>query len=45
MHEGRCTDFDLILGLPGLEVDAVGLSAIRHFTVYLRFCCHLKNKC
>ena len=38
----RCADFDLILGLPALEVDAVGLSAIRHFTIYSKFCCHGK---
>ena len=34
MREDRCTDWDLILGLPALEVDADGLSAIRHFTIY-----------
>ena len=34
MSEDRCTDCDLILGLPALEIDAVGLSAIRHFTIY-----------
>ena len=33
MHEGKCTDLDLILGLPALDVDAVGLSAIRHSTL------------
>ena len=27
-------DCDLVLGLPSLEVDAVGLSAIRHFTIH-----------
>ena len=37
MHEDRLTDCDLILGLPALEVDAVGLSAIRPFTIYRTF--------
>ena len=32
--DDRCTDCDLVLGLPALEVDAVGLSAIRYFTIY-----------
>ena len=40
MHEGKCADLDLILGLPALDVDAVGLSAIRHSTIYQNFCCH-----
>ena len=30
---GKCTDLDLILGLPALDVDAMGLSAIRHSTI------------
>ena len=33
MHEGRCADLNLALGLPTLDVDAVGLSAIRHSTI------------
>ena len=37
MHEGKCTDIDLILGLPALDVDAVGLSAIRHSTICQNF--------
>ena len=34
MREGKCTNLDLILGLPALVVDVVGLSAIRHSTIY-----------
>ena len=30
---GKCADPDLILGVPALDVDAVGLSAIRHSTI------------
>ena len=37
MHEGKCTDLDLVLGLPALDVDAVGLSAIRHSTICQNF--------
>ena len=33
MHEGKCTDLDLILGLPALDVDVMGLSAIRHYNL------------
>ena len=41
MHVGKCTDLDVILGLPALDVDAVGLSAIRHSTIcQKKFCCH-----
>ena len=31
---GKCTGLDLILGLPALDVDAVGLSAKRHSTIH-----------
>ena len=34
----KCTDLDLILGLPALDVDAMGLSAIRHSTISQNFC-------
>ena len=37
MHEGKCSDLDLILGLPALDVDAVGLSALRHSTICQNF--------
>ena len=37
IHVGKCTDLDLILGLPALDVDAVGLSAIRHSTTRQKF--------
>ena len=37
MHEGKCTDLDLVLGLPALDIDAVGLSAIRHSTICQNF--------
>ena len=40
MHEGKCTDLDLVLSLPALDVDAVGLSAIGHSTICQKFCCH-----
>ena len=33
IHVGKCTDLDLVLGLPALDVDAMGLSAIRHSTI------------
>ena len=33
VHVGKCTDLDLILGLPALDVDAMGLSAIKHSTI------------
>ena len=32
IHVGKCTDTDLVLGLQALDVDAMGLSAIRHST-------------
>ena len=38
MHEDKCADLDLILGLPALDIDAVGLSAIRHSTILSTFC-------
>ena len=34
MCEGMWADLDLVLGLPALDVDVVGLSAIRHSTIY-----------
>ena len=34
MHEGKCTDLDHVLDLPALDVDVMGLSAIRHSTIY-----------
>ena len=37
MHEGKCTDLDLILGLPALDVDVMGLSAIGHSTICQNF--------
>ena len=40
IHLGKCTDLDLILGLPALDVDAMDLSAIRHSTICQKFCCH-----
>ena len=33
VRAGKCADLDLVLGLPALDVDAVGLSAIRHSTI------------
>ena len=33
----KCTDLDLVLGQPALDVDAVGLPAIRHSTVCQNF--------
>ena len=38
--EGMCADLDLVLGLPVLDVDAMGLSAIRHSTICQQFYCH-----
>ena len=37
MNEEKCADLDLSLGLPALDVDAVGLSAIRHSTICQNF--------
>ena len=37
MCEGKCTDLDLVLCLPALDVDAVGLAAIRHSTICQTF--------
>ena len=37
IHVGKCADLDLILGLPALDVDAMGLSAIRHSTICQNF--------
>ena len=34
MCEGMCADLNLVLGLPSWDVEVVGLSAIRHFTIY-----------
>ena len=36
-HGGKCTDLDLVLGLPALDVDVVGLSAIRYSTIWQNF--------
>ena len=33
IHVGKCTDVNIILGLPALDVDAMGPSAIRHHTI------------
>ena len=33
----KCTDLDLVLGLPALDVDAMDLSAIRHSTICQNF--------
>ena len=43
MHVDMCADFDLVLGLPNLDVDAVGLSNITHSAILLKFCCHFSN--
>ena len=43
MHEGKCADLDLILGLPALVIDVMGLSAIRDSTIYLNFVATSKN--
>ena len=37
IHVGKCADLDLVLGLPALDVDTVGLSAIRHSTICQNF--------
>ena len=37
IHEGKCADLDLVLGLPALDVDAMVLSAIRESTSYQNF--------
>ena len=37
MHEGKCADPNLILGLPALDVNDVGLFAIRHSTICQNF--------
>ena len=37
IDEGKCADLDLVLGLPALDVDVVGLSAIRHSTICQNF--------
>ena len=33
IHVGKCADLHLIVGLPALHVDAVGLSAIKYSTI------------
>ena len=37
IHVGKCADLDHVLGLPALDVDAMGLSAIRHSTICQNF--------
>ena len=34
MCVGMCAHLNLVLGLPTVDIDVVGLSAIRHFTIY-----------
>ena len=42
IHVSKCTDCDLVLGLPALDVDAIGLCVIRHSTISQNLCCHSK---